>query len=68
MKKMTLNLITLMTLVVVAVLRGGTEPSIIGVTRCSTGDWILFLALIFILVMVTLQATKVITTEYKEKI
>lgn len=58
----------MITLVVIAILRGRGKPSIIGVSRCDAADWILLGVLGVIAIIITLVAAKILAGEYQEKV
>jgi hypothetical protein len=51
-------------LIAITVLRGKGKPSLIGVTRCSAGDWILLALLVLIGIILTFLAIRVLKKEY----
>ena len=55
-------------LITITVLRGKGKSSIIGITRCSMGDWALLFLLVSVGVILTLMAVKVLRNEYEEKV
>lgn len=56
-------------LVIIQVLRGsGKKPSVVGIKRCDTLDWTLFVILILSGVILTYVAMKINFAEYEEKL
>ena len=55
--KLGLNVVMISTLILVQVLRGsGSEPSVIGATRCTPIDWVLFASLLAFALVMTILA------------
>ena len=58
----------IISLIVIAVCRGRGKTSIVGITRCSFGDWFLLFVLIIIAVVITLITIKMLISEHAEKV
>lgn len=69
-KKLGLNWCMIIMLTVVSLLRGSGNPleSLIGTSRCDDTDWILFMLLQVICVLMTIGGVIVVKKEYSEKV
>ena len=66
--KLGLNVVMIVSLVLVQVLRGsGSEPSVIGATRCKPIDWALFSSLLVFALVMTILAICIQRREYESK-
>ena len=66
--KFGLNVVMIASLVLVQVLRGsGSEPSVIGATRCTPIDWVLFASLLVFALAMTILAICLQRREYEYK-
>ena len=66
--KFGLNIVMIIALILVQVLRGsGSEPSVIGATRCTPIDWVLFASLLIFALAMTILAIFMQRREYEYK-
>lgn len=56
------------TIIIISLLRGKGNNSVIGITKCSFADWGLFFLMLFVAVLLSIFAIVLLSKEYNQKV